>query len=194
MLKIGITGGIGSGKSTVCLFFKQLGVPVYSADEKAKKLIDINRNLQNSIIREFGKEAFSDGKYNRSYIANLVFRDPSQLKKLNQLIHPAVTNDFNSWVKKHSDKVYILHEAAILFESDTAKYMDKSILVDAPEDLRIQRIINRDKTDRASVLKRMKNQWPTDKIRPMADWVIQNDQKTLVLPQVLRIHEQLIKY
>lgn len=193
MLKVGITGGIGSGKSTVCLVFKQMGVPVYSADNQAKLLIYSDKDLRKAICEEFGEESFINGNYNRDYIAEIVFSNPERLNKLNQIIHPAVTNDFNNWAKKYKNKSYIIHEAAILFESGTAGQMHKNIIIDAPEDIRVRRIIKRDGTDRNSALARIKNQWPADKIRSLADWIIVNDGKNLILPQILKIHEQLIK-
>jgi dephospho-CoA kinase len=191
MLKIGITGGIGSGKSTVCSIFSHLGVPVYTADERARWLIGSSEKLRQEIIREFGQEAFKEGIYDRSYMAEQVFSDPERLKILNRLIHPVVAEDFLAWAGARSNECYILHEAAILFESGAYKLMDRTLLVDAPEELRIARIMKRDQTSRASVVLRMKNQWPTDKIRSMADRIINNDEKTLILPQILQIHSQL---
>lgn len=192
MLKIGITGGIGSGKTYVCHIFKKLGVPVYSADERARELVNSDKRLQAAIIRDFGENAFSEGIYNRSYMAKIVFRDPARLARLNQIIHPVVTADFARWAGSYLHLAYVLHEAAILFESGTYQLMDRTLLVDAPEPLRIRRIINRDHTDQDSVETRMKNQWSTDKIRPMADWIILNDEKSLILPQVLTIHKELL--
>jgi dephospho-CoA kinase len=124
-------------------------------------------------------------------MAEQVFGNPEKLAVLNRLIHPAVAEDFLAWTEKHRRNAYILHEAAILFESGAYKLMDRTIVVDAPEELRIARIMKRDHTSKDSVLLRMKNQWPTDKIRGMADWVINNDEKTLILPQILHIHSQI---
>ena len=193
MLKIGITGGIGSGKSIVCKAFSHLDVPVFSADITAKMLAEHDTAAIDAITRLFGKKAYVRGRYNRAYIAEKVFTDYSLLQQLNDILHPLVARDFIAWAGKHSASPYVLHEAAILFESGADQAMDFTLVVDAPVELRIRRIMRRDKIKRDKVEQRMKNQWPTDKIRQLADWTIQNDDKTLILPQILDIDKQLKK-
>jgi len=192
MLKIGITGGIGSGKSTVCKIFSVLGIPVYRADKMAKFFINEVSEIRENIIKEFGADAYTPDNYNSKYISKIVFGNKSKLKKLNSIIHPYVAQDFLSWAKMQKGTKYILQEAAILFESGADQNMDYTIVVNAPPDMRIQRIIERDGLSKNMIEQRMKNQWPTEKIRALADWVIENDENHLLLPQVLSIHEQLI--
>jgi dephospho-CoA kinase len=192
MLKIGITGGIGSGKTTVCKIFSVLGIPVYRADRMAKIFVNEVSEIREGIIREFGAEAYTPDTYNSKYISKIVFGNKRKLKKLNSIIHPYVAQDFLSWANKQKNTKYLLKEAAILFESGADQNMDYTIVVNAPLDLRIQRIIERDGLSKNMIEQRMKNQWPTEKIRALADWVIENDENHLLLPQVLSIHEQLI--
>ncbi len=192
MMKLGITGGIGSGKSTVCKIFDSMGVPVYHADERAKVLVNTDEELQKAIIREFGSESFTHSTYNRQYMASIVFRDKHKLQVLNEIIHPLVEKDFAIWCQQQH-YYYIVHEAAILFESGAYKQMDYTILIDAPLNYRIDRVVKRDKTSIEEVNLRLKNQWPADKISEMADWVIMNDGKTLILPQILEIHKYIVE-
>ncbi len=192
MLKIGITGGIGSGKSTVCKIFSILGIPVFHADERARNLIDNSRGIRNEIIREFGPESFIDGIYNTGYISEIVFNKKEKLQKLNSIIHPLVEKDFLHWTESYENAKYILEEAAVLFESGADQFLDYVIVVNAPLDLRIRRIMNRDGISKELVLQRMKNQFPADNILPLADWIIENNEKHLILPQILSIHDQLI--
>ncbi len=192
MLKIGITGGIGSGKSTVCKIFTVLGIPVYRADRMAKIFVHEVSEIKESIINEFGADAYTDNTYNSKYISDIVFGNTKKLQKLNSIIHPYVAQDFLSWANKQKETKYLLKEAAILFESSANHNLDYTIVVNAPLDLRIQRIIERDGLSEKMIRQRMKNQWPTEKIRALADWVIENDEKHLLLPQVLSIHDQLI--
>jgi dephospho-CoA kinase len=191
MLKIGITGGIGSGKSYICKIFEQLGVPVYNADEKARNISNNSISVKKDITNLFGKEAYENNVLNRAYIASKVFNDTNLLEQLNQIIHPAVNKDFNDWCNNYQDKSYILKEAAILFESGIYKNLDKTILVTAPESIRINRVIKRDGSTKEEVLNRMKNQWPTEKITPLADFIIHNIDKELLLPEILKIHNTL---
>ena len=192
MLKLGVTGGIGSGKSIACRIFSILGAPVYDADEKAKLLVNTDEEIRNAIFREFGSESFVNSTYNRQFIASVVFKDKKKLQLLNRIIHPAVEEDFKKWYQMQN-YYYIIHEAAILFESGTDKFMDYTLLIDAPENYRIDRVIKRDKTTQKEVELRLRNQWPANKISKMADWVIVNDGKTLILPQILKIHHYLIQ-
>lgn len=192
MLKVGITGGIGSGKTIICQVFKSLHVPVYNADQKAKMLVDSDPDIQSQIILEFGTESYTASGYNSKYIAKKVFNDSYLLGRLNQIIHPAVAEDFNTWTNNFSVP-YVIEEAAILFESGANKKMDSVIVVDAPENLRIVRIQKRDRLKEAEIRDRLQNQWPTDKLRRFADWVIDNNDNVLVLPQILKIHHKLIE-
>jgi len=192
MLKLGVTGGIGSGKTIICSIFSALGVPIFYADEKAKILTETCEELKKAIIDEFGKESFNKSGYNRQYMASLVFRDQKSLLKLNQLIHPVVEKEFLHWFSLQNYH-YVIFEAAILFESGADKMMDYSVMVDAPLQLRIDRIMKRDECKREEVEFRMQNQWSAETIRRMADWVVTNDDKTLILPQILKLHKHLIK-
>ena len=193
MLKIGVTGGIGSGKSLVCRIFSLLGAPVYAADERAKKLVHSNPLLKKNIIEEFGNEAYQGGEYNRKYIASVVFKDRRRLEKLNQLIHPAVAVDFQQWSSNQQDVAYVIKEAAIIFESGGDRQLDGVLAVDAPEDIRIRRVSERDGLEVNEIKKRIRSQWPADKIRALADWSVDNDNKKLILPAILEIHNKLLK-
>ncbi|MBA7517650.1 Dephospho-CoA kinase [subsurface metagenome] len=192
MLKVGITGGIGSGKSTVCKIFNSLGIPVYHADTRAKYLTIHTSDIREVIINEFGPDSFIKETYNTKYISSKVFNNPALLKKLNCIIHPYVAEDFNEWLNGQKKQIYVIQEAAILFESDAYKKMDRIIVVNAPLDIRIRRITERDNISKEEILKKMKNQWSTEKLLALADWVINNDDNKLILPQIISIHNQLI--
>jgi dephospho-CoA kinase len=193
MLKIGLTGGIGSGKSVVSKVFLSLGIPIYQADQRAKLLIATLPQLREKITGVFGNEAFTANGYNVTHMAGIVFTDREKLQTLNTLVHPYVQSDFISWCEQHQDKPYAINEAAILFESNAAEFMDYSIVVDAPLSLRIQRVINRDRITPEQVQQRISNQYPADKIGSLADWVIVNDDKNLILPQIINIHNVLLR-
>lgn len=192
MLKVGITGGIGSGKTTVCRFFQALGVPVYHADDRAKFLMNHDEGLIARIRELLGPEAYREGKLDRVYVADKVFRDPALLQQLNAIVHPAVFLDSIAFFEANKDQPYVLYEAAILFESGNHKAMDKVILVYAPEELRIQRTMDRDGSTRDAVLARMRQQLPEEEKRRLADLVIVNDGSQTLAEQVLTIHRQLI--
>lgn len=192
MLKLGVTGGIGSGKSLVCNIFTALGTPVYHADERAKILVNTHDEIRKTILKEFGETSFTGSHYNKQYMASIVFKDPKRLQILNSIIHPMVEEDFRKWCQKHN-YYYVVHEAAILFESGAHKHMDYTLLIDAPVNLRIERVTKRDNISKQQVELRIANQWATDKIREMADWVIVNNGKSLILPQIMEIHNFLIK-
>lgn len=190
MLKIGLTGGIGSGKSTVAKIFEVLGIAVYYADDAAKRLMNEDENLKQQIIRHFGKEAYTNGGLDRSHIAKMVFHNKEKLALLNSLTHPAVMHDSEEWLKGQNAP-YTIREAALIFESGINKYLDYVIGVSAPEPLRIERTMMRDQVSREEVLKRMENQMAeNDKIR-LCDFVIYNDEKQLIMPQVLALHKKL---
>jgi len=193
MLKVGITGGIGSGKTTVARVFEQLGVPVYHADFWAKEIMNTDPLVKQRLKELFGNDIYDlSGKADRKKIAELVFKDKNKLNELNAVIHPAVWLHGENWLKQYKDKPYILKEAAILFESGGNKDMDKVIMVAAPREIRIERVMKRDHVTREEVEARMANQWDDEKKTALSDFVIINDGKMLVIPQVLEIHRKLI--
>lgn len=190
-LKIGITGGIGSGKSTVCQVFKILGVPVFEADMAAKTLINSDPVIRNGLVQLFGKHIYgNDGRIDRKMLASLIFTDESLLQQVNNLVHPAVRNEFTNWTKRQ-DSEYIIHEAAILFESGFYKMMDYTILVSAPEEIRIERVSKRDGITAEMIGERMAKQWPDAEKRKLASLEIVNDNKKLIIPQILEIDKNI---
>jgi dephospho-CoA kinase len=194
-LQIGITGGIGSGKSLVCRIFIALGVPVYDADSHAKKLMTTDGILISSIKKEFGDLSYyPDGNLNRAYLADHVFNNEEKLKLLNGLVHPRVKVDFELWLGKQHDKPYVVKEAALLFEAKTNQILDKVIVVSAPESLRIKRVLNRDKQRSVEQIKAIvEKQMPEEQKLEHADYIIVNDETELVIPQVLKLHKAFIK-
>jgi len=190
-LTIGITGGIGSGKSTVCQIFKILGIPVFEADVVAKTLINSNAEIRNGLVALFGREIYgSDNRINRKMLANLIFNDDNLLEHVNRLVHPVVRNEFINWIKTHDSK-YIIHEAAILFESGFYKMMDYTILVSAPEEMRIDRVSKRENITPEMVRGRMAKQWPDEEKRKLTTLELVNDNKKLIIPQILEIDKNL---
>lgn len=191
MLKVGITGGIGSGKSTVSAVFVSLGIPFYNADARAKWLTEHHPDIVREIIALFGNQAYAFGSYNRKYIASLVFNDTDKLLQLNQIIHPRVEADYKQFCEEHKDALYTLKEAAILFESGSYKLLDKTIMVLADKELRIRRVCKRDNISREDVLKRMEKQMPDKEKVKLADFVIKNNLQDMIIPQVIELHKQL---
>ncbi|MBD3748792.1 MAG: dephospho-CoA kinase [Sphingobacteriales bacterium] len=192
-LKVGITGGMGSGKTTVCKVFELLGIPVFYADDEAKKLMITDPILVEEIKSAFGKAAyFDDQTLNRKYISNIVFKDPEQLKMLNSFVHPAVFRAMEQWANQQKAP-YVLKEAALLFESGSYQQNRFNILVSSPLALRIIRVIQRDQMSREKVLERIKNQFPEEKKAQMADFFIQNNEQEFIIPQVLKLHQELLK-
>lgn len=187
---IGLTGGIGSGKSTVANYIASKGVPVYIADEEAKKLMN-SKQLLTKIQAIFEENIMTDsGNLDRKKIAEIVFNAPEKLTELNKIVHPAVKIHFDNWVKKHKNTPFIIKEAAILFETGGNLTCDKVILVTAPEELRIERAMKRDKVDRASVMKRIQNQWSEEEKIKRSDFIVNNlDLKTTLnkIDQILKI-------
>lgn len=193
MLKIGITGGIGSGKTTVCKVFELLGVPVYYADDEARKLLDDNI-VKEGVIQKLGNQILDEkGKIERKKLAALVFNNKKKLEQLNAIIHPAVGIHFENWLKERSAHTYVLKEAAILFESGAYKQVDKVILVAAPTELKIKRVMQRDRITREQVMERIHNQMSDEEKISHSQHVINNDEHTLIIPQVVAIHQQLLK-
>lgn len=192
MLKIGITGGIGSGKTTICSIFKLLNIPVYNADLMAKKLMTSDENLIESIKILLGNESYTqNGELNRPYIANIIFKNIRKLKKLNFLVHPAVKIDFEKWATEQESK-YVIKEAALLFEAGSYKDLDYNILVFAPLEVRISRVINRDNTDRESIISRINNQMPEEEKNKLADYFINNDGNHSLIKQILQLHSEFL--
>lgn len=186
-LKIGITGGIGSGKTTVSRLFNQLGVPLYVADDRARWLMNNDPKIIQRINKLFGPEAYINGELNRPYLSAKVFGNATLITKLNQVVHPAVFADFDQWVA-NQHCAYILKEAALLFESGSYLDLDAIITVDAPLETRISRTMKRDGVNREAVLKRIGNQFPDKLKRDAADFVLLNDGAEPLLPQVLFLH------
>jgi len=191
MISIGITGGIGSGKTTVCRLFETLGIPVYYADDRAKQIMVDDPELVGQLKSTFGADIYgADGDLRRSVLADRVFYNPEALSRLNQLVHPAVFRDAAHWMLQHQEFPYTLREAALLFESGSYKLVDEVVMVWAPEALRLQRAMSRDGLSEDDVRARMQRQWPDEKKQAMADHVILNDGEHLLIPQVTALHEQ----
>jgi len=190
-IQIGITGGIGSGKSLVCRIFQVLGVPVYDADSRAKKLMTTDGILINQIKKEFGSLSYDEkGMLNREMLSKTVFNNSERLTKLNSLVHPRVALDYSQWMIEQSGAKYCLKEAALLFEAGSYQALDKIIVVAAPDELRIKRVLQRDPhRDRTDVERIIKNQMPQEDKMIKADFVIENDETELVVPQVIKLHD-----
>jgi dephospho-CoA kinase len=192
MIIAGITGGIGSGKSTVCAVFELLGVPVYYADEESKKLFT-DSSVADKVVEKFGNTILKDGKIDRKLLGSIVFNDSQKLFMLNEIMHPAVKEHFNKWCALYNDYAYVLKEAAILFESESYKSVQKIITVTAPVELRIARVIKRDQALREDVMKRIASQISDEEKIKRSDFVLVNDEKELLIPEILKIHNQLEK-
>ena len=190
MLKIGLTGNIGSGKTTVSRIFEVLGIPVFYADEAAKSVMVNDMRLISELKSEFGEASyFADGTLNRKHIASIVFNDDAALTRLNAIVHPATFRAFNAWVAKIKGVPYLVKEAALLFESDSYKLCDQTIMVQAPLDMRIKRVMDRDGLSRGEIEKREAHQFSEEKKAQLAYHLIMNDESKLVIPQVLKLHE-----
>lgn len=191
MIKVGLTGGIGSGKTTVCKVFKQLGIPVYHADNQARVLSDTDQEIIGALSGLFGKNIYTPTGLDRKKLSEFIFTNSDLLHKVNAIIHPKVREDFNSWLNEHNKMMYIIHEAAILFESGLHTLFNKIITVTAPEEIRIRRIMEREAVSEDYVRNIIGNQWPERKKKNLSDYVIVNDQQRMILPQVLEIHNEL---
>jgi dephospho-CoA kinase len=191
MLKVAITGGIGSGKSLVCQVFKTLGIPIFDADAVSNQLVEHDAALKTAIIELFGKEAYKNNIYNRKYIASIVFSQAEMLQALNALIHPKAIEAAKQWFEKQQSP-YAIKEAAILFESNSEKDIDIIIGVTAPEQIRIERVMQRTGYSKEEVIKRMQQQMPDEEKMAKCNYVIQNNNTDAILPQILQIHQQLI--
>ncbi len=193
--KIGITGGIGSGKTLVSRIFAVLGIPVYDADTRAKWLSNHHPGIKKGIIGLFGPEAYLDDKLNTRYVASQVFQDKTNTEKLNAIVHPAVGEDFENWVNEHQDYPYLIKEAALMYESESYRQLDKVIVVSAPEALRIKRVLARDpQRSEGEVRSIMDKQMSEEEKLKRADFIIQNDDRQLIIPQVMALDELFRKY
>lgn len=193
MLKIGITGGIGSGKSTVCNILKNLGVPVFSSDDAGKFLLNNDDYLKTQIKKIFDEDMYtSTGRLDRERMAKLVFNNPDELQKLNELVHPKVKAEFDSWCKKNDKRPYVVKEAAILFETGLYREFNKMVTVFCSKEERIRRIMKRDNTTKGQIEKRMIQQITDDERNKLADYILINDGVEDLLPQVMELHELLL--
>lgn len=194
MIKVGITGGIGSGKSTVCKIFECLGAPIYYADDRAKELMHSSVKLKVEITKLLGEQAYlRNGELNRNFIADEIFKNDALRLKLNQIVHPFVIKDGQKWQKQHANCKYTIKEAALLVQSGSYKYLDKLIVVTAPESLRIQRILKRNPNMTIDDIKRrLSAQMKEDELVKYADWVITNDGTKSIISQVYEIHQSLL--
>jgi dephospho-CoA kinase len=194
MLRVGLTGGIGSGKSTVAAIFETLGVPVAYADAEAKRLMNEDAGLREAIIRHFGESAYDKGVLNRKYLAQQVFTDPGKLEVLNSLVHPVTIREGERWMQSLAPHhPYAIREAALIFETRAAAHLDYIIGVSAPVSLRIHRTMQRDHLTREEVIHRMKNQIDEEIKMRLCDAVIRNDERVALLPQVLELHQKLLQ-
>ena len=193
-LLVGITGGIGSGKSLVSKIFSCLGAPVYDADNRAKWLMNNDDDLKKKIILKFGDKSFTaEGTLNREYLANTVFKDEGKLKQLNALVHPAVGEDFKKWATENRSSPYLIKEAALIFESGSYKILDVVVTITAPADIRIERILSRDPfRSREQVEHIMQRQLSDEERKELADYELINDNEHLIIPQVLKLHQKFI--
>lgn len=185
----GVTGGIGSGKTTVCKIFESLKIPVFYADRVGGLLLN-DEHVKQIIAKEFGSQVFAEDKIDRKKLAQLVFNDKPSLEKLNTIIHPRVAKEFDAW-KTNTNSIYGLKEAAILFESGSNKGLDGIIYIAAPQELRIQRVTKRDGVTKQMVIDRINNQWPESKKIGLSDYVINNDESVSLIQQVLQLHKEL---
>ncbi len=191
MLKVGITGGIGSGKSIICKLFALLGVPVFDADATAKMVMATDKELIKELMNVFGSDVyFKDGALNRGYLAATVFNDVNQLTLLNSIVHPATFRAYDTWADTHKNSAYVVKEAALLFETEAHKRNNINIMVSAPENIRIQRAMLRDGSTEEQVRERMQHQLPEQIKVQRADYVIYNTEQELIIPQVLALHQQ----
>lgn len=192
-LRIGITGGMGAGKSTICKIFGQLGIPIYDADARAKWLMNNNLELKKEITDNFGWDSYTrKDELNREYLAKVVFNNEEKLAMLNGIVHPAVKKDYEVWTLDHKEEPYSLKEAALLFESESYKSLHKVIVVTCPIETRIERIIKRDHVKKEDILKRIQNQSSDRERMSMADWVIYNDGVNSLINQAMSIHQTIL--
>lgn len=191
MLKIGITGGIGTGKSTVCKIFEILQIPIYYADYEAKFLYDNNPILKSQLIHHFGEGIYAEGKFNRNALSKVVFSNEDKLQLLNTIVHPIVLQHGKNWFEKQKAP-FAIKEAALLIESGSYHQLDALILVQSPLELRIKRVMHRDEVNESAVKARIAKQMPEEEKIKFAQYMIQNDEKQLLIPQVQKIYNSII--
>ncbi len=193
MLKIGLTGGIGSGKTLVASVFQELGVPVYQADKEARRLMETEGNVIKGVKDLFGETAYEDGALNREYLAGKVFSDSNLLEQLNRIVHPAVRKDFDRWTRQYATRPYVVEEAAILFETGGNAMMDITVVVTAKASTRINRVMQRDRVTEEEVRQRMDRQMNDQEKQLLADFVIYNEIDSMILPQIVDLHNKFLK-
>jgi dephospho-CoA kinase len=191
VLKVGLTGGIGSGKSTVAQIFETIGIPVYYADNEAKRLMNENKNLKEAIIKIFGTDAYTNNQLNKKHIGTIAFSDPKKLEQLNAVVHPATKKDGEEWMRLQTTP-YAIHEAALIFEAGVNERLDFVIGVSAPQELRVKRTMSRDNATYEDVMKRINRQQNEEEKIKQCDFVLINDEQQLLIPQVLALHEKLV--
>lgn len=194
MLKVGITGGIGVGKSIVCRLFEELGVPIYDADTRAKWVMGHHATLKRELTAAFGDETYDEkGQLNRSHISKIVFNNPDRLAQLNALVHPQVRNDFAEWLEKNAEAPYIIKEAALMYESEAWRQVDRMITVYAPLEIRMKRLLIRDSHRTAADIRSIINKQLSEEDKmARADFIIYNDDKQMLIPQVLSLHQKFL--
>ena len=192
MIKLGVTGGIGSGKTSVCKVFNILGIPVFSADTEAKKVMEVDTGIILKLNAIAQKDLYAGGTLDRTALAKLIFSNHSMLERVNSLVHPAVFSRFNDWVKKQSTP-YVIMEAAILFESGGWKMVDRIVTVTAPVEERIERVMSRSNLTKEEVLERIKNQTSDSEKIKHSDFVIDNSEGAMIIPAILKIHSDILK-
>ncbi len=191
MIKVGITGGIGSGKSLICQVFSKLGVPVYSADDAARYLMVHDTEIRKNLISVFGEGIYTGEKLNPSVLADLIFNNPGMLASVNNIVHPQVGRDFAQWCTTFAHAPFVIQESAILFESNSFRLFDYVILVTAPEEIRLQRVTDRPGMSREKILRIMENQLPEEEKIVRSHFVLKNDGMTLVLPLILSVYSKI---
>jgi dephospho-CoA kinase len=189
---VGLTGGIGSGKTTVAKMFEELGVPIYIADVEAKKLVNRSKIVRRKLVALFGEQAYIDNKINRAFVADKIFNNKDLLNKMNQIVHPKVASHFKRWLNKQ-DSHYVIKEAAILFENGSYKHLDAIITVTAPVEERIKRVTKRDNSNKDKVLAIIKNQWDDNKKIELSNYVIENTTLENTQKKVIEIHQDILK-
>lgn len=192
MIVVGLTGGIGSGKTTVAKQFMKLGVPVYIADEEAKKLMKRSKIIKRKLIQLFGDKAYINNELNKPFIAHIIFNDKLSLEKMNAIIHPRVAKHFSKWASKQNTQ-YVIKEVAILFENNGYKSCDYIVTVTAPKQIKIKRLLKRDNTTKVKIESIMKNQWTDEEKAKRSHFVIKNIDIKNTEKQVINIHKQIIK-
>ena len=190
-MEIGVTGGIGSGKTSVCKVFNVLGIPVFSADYEAKKIMDSDHEIMDKVRSIAGKDVYASGSLDRMELAKIIFKNERLLREINRVVHPVVFSNYKLWAR-YSSAPYVIMEAAILFESKAVHFVDKVITVVAPVEERIERVVRRNKLTREQVLDRIKNQMDDEEKIKHSDWVINNSEHEMIIPAILKIHEEII--